>query len=120
MGVIEGELGKGLGRVMPYCSPEQIRGEAIDLRSNLFTLGAILYEMVVSRKAFDAADPVTLLSQIENDMPPSPSAVNSKIHPAVSALIMRALAKNPAERYQSAPELVAHLDKCKQNGKKTA
>ncbi|HKC01318.1 MAG TPA: PEGA domain-containing protein [Terriglobales bacterium] len=120
MSLIEAESGKGLGRLMPYCSPEQIRGEAIDLRSNLFTLGAILYEMVVSRKAFDAADPVTLLSQIENDMPSSPSAVNSKIHPAVSALIMRALAKNPADRYQSARELVDDLEKCKENGKKTA
>ena len=45
---------------MPYCSPEQIRGEAIDGRSNIFTLGTILYEMVVGRQAFDAADPVHL------------------------------------------------------------
>src|SRR5277367_4442492 len=70
MGLIEAEAGNGLGRLMPYCSPEQIRGEAIDLRSNLFTLGAILYEMVVGRKAFDAGDPVTLLTRIENEMPP--------------------------------------------------
>jgi serine/threonine protein kinase len=120
MSLIEAESGKGLGRLMPYCSPEQIRGEAIDLRSNLFTLGAILYEMVVGRKAFDAADPVTLVSRIENEMPASPSAVNSKIQPAVSALIMKALAKDPAERYQSARELVDDLEKCKENGKKAA
>ena len=69
MSLIEAESGKGLGRLMPYCSPEQIRGEAIDLRSNLFTLGTILYEMVVGRQAFDAADPVTLVSRIENEMP---------------------------------------------------
>ncbi len=62
MSLIEAESGKGLGRLMAYCSPEQIRGEAIDLRSNLFTVGAILYEMVVGRKAFDAADPGTLLT----------------------------------------------------------
>jgi len=61
MSLIEAESGKGLGRLMPYCSPEQIRGEAIDLRSNLFTLGTILYEMVVGRQAFDAADPVALV-----------------------------------------------------------
>ena len=120
MGLIEAESGRGLGRLMPYCSPEQIRGEAIDLRSNLFTLGAILYEMVVGRKAFDAEDPVALVSQIENEMPASPSAMNSKIQPAVSALIMKALAKNPAERYQSARELLDGLEKCKENGKKTA
>src|ERR1700687_2429961 len=98
MSLIEAESGKGFGRVMPYCSPEQIRGEAIDLRSNLFTLGAILYEMVVARKAFDAADPVTLVSQIESHIPPNPSSVNSRIQPAVSALIMKALAKDPSER----------------------
>jgi serine/threonine protein kinase len=117
MSLIEAESGKGLGRLMPYCSPEQIRGEAIDLRSNLFTLGAILYEMVVGRQAFDAADPVTLVSRIENEMPASPSSVNAKIQPAVSALIMKALAKDPAERYQSARELLDDLEKCKENKK---
>jgi serine/threonine protein kinase len=120
MSLIEAEAGKGLGRLMPYCSPEQIRGEAIDLRSNLFTLGAILYEMVVGRQAFDAADPVALVSQIENETPAIPSAVNPKIQPAVSALIMKALAKDPAERYQSARELLDDLEKCKENGKKAA
>jgi serine/threonine protein kinase len=117
MSLIGAGLGNGLGRLMPYCSPEQIRGEAIDLRSNLFTVGAILYEMVASRKAFDAEDAGALASQIENEMPPAPVSVNSKIHPAVSALIMKALAKNPAERYQSARELVEDLEKCKENKK---
>jgi serine/threonine protein kinase len=120
MSLIEAEAGKGLGRLMPYCSPEQIRGEAIDLRSNLFTLGSILYEMVVGRKAFDATDPVALVSQIENDTPPSPSSVNVKIQPAVSALIMKALAKDPAERYQSARELLDDLETCKENKKAAA
>ncbi|MGA2456937.1 MAG: PEGA domain-containing protein [Terriglobales bacterium] len=120
MSLIEAESGKGLGRLMPYCSPEQIRGEAIDLRSNVFTLGTILYEMVVGRQAFDAADPVTLVSRIESEMPASPASVNSKIQPAVSALIMKALAKDPAERYQSARELVDELENCKENGKKPA
>jgi hypothetical protein len=120
MSLIEAESGKGLGQIMPYCSPEQIRGEAIDLRSNLFTLGTILYEMVVGRKAFDAADPVTLVSRIENDTPASPVSVNAKIHPAVSELIMKALAKDPAERYQSARELVDDLEKCKESSKKPA
>lgn len=120
MSLIAAESGKGLGRLMPYCSPEQIRGEALDLRSNLFTIGAILYEMVTGQKAFNAADPVALRNQIENEMPASPAAINSKIHPAVSALIMKALAKNPAERYPSARELLDDLEKCKENGKKAA
>ncbi len=119
MSLIDMGTEKGLGRLLPYCSPEQVRGETIDLRSNLFTLGTILYEMVVGRLAFDAADPVTLASRIENDTPAVPSSVNPKIHPAVSALIMKALAKDPVERYQSARELVDDLEKCKEN-KKTA
>src|SRR3984957_19790929 len=120
MGLIEAEAGNGLGQLMPYCSPEQIRGEAIDLRSNLFTLGAILYEMMVGKPAFDASDPVMLVNLIESHTQPSPSSVNAKIQPAVSALIMKALAKDPAERYQSARELLEDLEKCKDCGKKTA
>jgi serine/threonine-protein kinase len=119
MSLIVAESGNGLGRLMPYCSPEQIRGEAIDLRSNVFTLGTILYEMVAGRKAFDAADPVALVSQIENQMPPSPVSVSAKIHPGVSALVMKALAKDPAGRYQSARELVDDLEKCKESKKGT-
>jgi serine/threonine protein kinase len=76
--------------------------------------------MVVGRQAFDAADPVALVSQIENEMPANPSTVNAKIQPAVSALIMKALAKDPAKRYQSARELLDDLEKCKDNGKKAA
>ncbi|HLX84057.1 MAG TPA: PEGA domain-containing protein [Terriglobales bacterium] len=120
MSLIEAESGKGLGRLMPYCSPEQIRGEAIDGRSNIFTLGTILYEMVVGRQAFDAADPVTLLSRIENEMPAVPTSVNAKIHPAVSDLIMKSLAKDPAARYQNTRELVEDLEKCKETSKKAA
>jgi hypothetical protein len=117
MSLIEAEVGKGLGRLMPYCSPEQIRGEAIDLRSNLYTLGTILYEMVAGRQAFDAADPVTLVSRIEHDTPATPVSLNPKINPAVSALIMKAMAKDPAERYQSARELLDDLEQCKETKK---
>jgi len=120
MSLIEAEMGNGLGRLMPYCSPEQIRGEATDQRSNVYTLGTILYEMVAGRKTFDAEDPVALVGQIENEMPAEPAKVNPKIQPAVSALIMKALAKDPGERYQTARELVEDLEKCKDNGRKAA
>jgi serine/threonine protein kinase len=120
MGLIAADSGKGLGQLMPYCSPEQIRGEAIDLRSNLFTLGTILYEMVAGRKAFAAADPAALVGQLESEMPPNPSSLNPKIQPAVSAVIMKALAKDPAQRYQHARELLDDLEKCKDNKKDTA
>jgi len=120
MSLIQAEAGNGLGPLMPYCSPEQIRGEAIDQRSNLFTLGAILYEMVVGRKAFSAEDPVALVKQVEHEMPPTPASLNPKVHPAVGAVIMKALAKDPTERYQTARALVEDLEQCKETSKKAA
>ncbi|MFZ3341021.1 MAG: serine/threonine-protein kinase [Terriglobales bacterium] len=114
MSLISAEAGNGLGRLMPYCSPEQIRGEAMDQRSNLFTLGTILYEMVAGRKAFAAEDPVALVEQIENEIPPEPVAMNGKMQPGVVSVIMKALAKDPADRYANARELVADLEECKE------
>src|SRR5208282_2277883 len=78
MSLIGAESEDGLGRLMPYCSPEQIRGEALDLRSNLIMVGMILCEMVGGKEAFATTDPVALVSQIENEMPASPSRVNVK------------------------------------------
>jgi eukaryotic-like serine/threonine-protein kinase len=118
MSLINAEAGNGLGRLMPYCSPEQIRGEAMDQRSNLFTVGAILYEMVAGRRAFDAEDPVALVDQIENEVPPDPVSLNGKVHPGVNALIMKALAKDPDQRYATARELVDDLEKCKETDHK--
>jgi serine/threonine protein kinase len=121
MSLIGAETGNGLGRLLPYASPEQVRGDGIDLRSNLFTWGAVLYEMVTDRKAFDAEDTVALATQIADEMPPSPASLNPKIQPGVSALVMKALAKDPEQRYQTARELADDLEKCKENsGKKSA
>ena len=120
MSLIGAESGGGLGKLLPYCSPEQVGGGSIDLRSNLFTWGAILYEMVTDRRAFDAADGHALEQQILNEMPPTPLSLNPKMHPGVSALIMKALAKNPEERHQTASELAADLEKCKEGGARQA
>src|SRR6266576_1787200 len=114
MSLIGAEAGNGLGRLLPYASPEQVRGDAIDLRSNLFTWGAVLYEIVTDRKAFDADDPAVLATQIAEQMPPAPVSLNPKIQPGVSTLIMKALAKDPEQRYQTARELVDDLEKCKE------
>ncbi len=120
MSLISAESGNGLGRLLPYASPEQVRGDSIDLRSNVFTWGSVLYEMVTDRKAFDAEDPAALATQIADEMPPSPSSLNPKIQMGVSSLIMKALAKDPQERYKTARELVDDLEKCKENGKKSS
>jgi len=101
--------------ILHYMSPEQIRGEAIDSRSNIFSLGAMFYEMTTDRKAFDGADADTIRQSILEGIPAAPLQLNPKIHPLLSELIMKALAKNPAERYQSGRELLDSLEKCKES-----
>ena len=98
-----------------YQSPEQVQGGTVDIRSNLFSWGAILYEMVTDRKAFDGETSEAVLHAIVHENPVAPCQVNPKIQPAVSALIMKALAKTPEERYQSGRELLDDLEKCKEN-----
>ncbi len=98
-----------------YMSPEQVRGEATDSRSNLFSLGAMLYEMVTERKAFDREDAEGLRQSIVDSMPIAPIHVNAKVHPLLSDLIMKALAKDPEQRYQSGRELLDDLEKCKES-----
>jgi eukaryotic-like serine/threonine-protein kinase len=119
MSLIGAASGNGLGELLPYCSPEMVKGEAIDPRSNLFTWGAILYQMVTDRRAFDGEDRAALENQIVNQMPPSPLSLNPKIHTGVSELIMKALAKDPGERFQSARDLAAELEKCKEGSAKS-
>jgi len=99
--------------ILHYMSPEQLRGDPIDARSNLFSLGAILYEMVTERKAFNGDDAEQVRHAILELMPAPVNHVNPKTHPALSALIAKALSKSPEERYQSGQELVNDLEKCK-------
>src|SRR6202041_3065975 len=101
--------------ILQYMSPEQVRGESIDARSNLFSLGAMFYEMVTDRKAFDREDAESLRQSILESTPVPPMHVNPKLHPVLSDLIMKALAKDPAERYQSGRELLDELEKCKES-----
>ncbi|MGA9392108.1 MAG: PEGA domain-containing protein [Candidatus Sulfotelmatobacter sp.] len=101
--------------LLSYMSPEQVRDEDIDARSNIFSLGAIFYEMVTDRKAFDGHDFESLRQSVLESTPLVPAEVNPKIHPLLSDLIMKALAKDPEERYQSAGELLYDLEKCKES-----
>jgi len=104
--------------VLHYMSPEQLRGEAVDARSNIFSLGAILYEMVTERKAFDGDDADQVRQAILEATPTAVDQINRKIHPALSAVIMKALCKAPEERYQSGQDLVNDLEKCKESPSK--
>ncbi|MGC2193581.1 MAG: protein kinase, partial [Terriglobales bacterium] len=104
--------------VLFYMSPEQVRGEALDARSNLFTWGAMLYEMVTDQKAFDGADADVVREKILNEMPVTPAILNPKINPVASDVIMKALAKNPADRYQNGREMVNDLEKARESSSK--
>jgi serine/threonine protein kinase len=101
--------------VLHYMSPEQVRGEPLDARSNTFSLGAILYEMVTGRKAFGGEDAEQVRQEILNGMPVPPAMVLSKIVPGVSEVIMRAVCKIPEQRYASAKDLVKDLELCKES-----
>ncbi len=105
----------GVPSILHYMSPEQVRGENIDARSNLFSLGAMFYEMVTDRRAFDREDAESLRQSILESTPVPPMHVNPKLHPVLSDLIMKTLAKDPAERYQSGRELLDDLEKCKES-----
>ena len=112
----------GVPSILYYMSPEQIRGEfeRVDARSNLFSLGAMFYEMVTDHKAFDCEDSETLRQSIAESIPTPPIHLNPKLHPQLSELIMRALSKDPGERYQTGRELLDDLEKCKESKPQTA
>ncbi len=106
--------------VLHYVSPEQLRGDPVDGRSNIFSLGAILYEMATETKAFPGDDADQVRQGIVENMPPAPIEVNRKIHPVLSQVIMKALSKAAEDRYQSGQELVNDLERCKENTTKAA
>jgi eukaryotic-like serine/threonine-protein kinase len=106
--------------VLHYMSPEQLRGDPLGAPSNIFSLGAIFYEMVTERKAFDGEDAGQVRQSISGTMPAPPDQINRKIHPALSQVIMKALSKAPEERYQSGQELVNDLERCKESATKAA
>ncbi len=109
------QVSEGLPASLHYMSPEQVQGQPMDARSNLFSLGAMFYEMVTERKAFDRDDIESLRQGIVESTPVPPAHVNPKVHPLLSDLIMKALAKNPADRYQRGRELLDDLEKCKES-----
>ncbi|HEY4765474.1 MAG TPA: PEGA domain-containing protein [Candidatus Sulfotelmatobacter sp.] len=105
---------EGVPSILYYMSPEQVSGQSTDARSNLFSLGAMFYEMVTERKAFDGADAQSLRQSILEGTAVAPLHVNPKVHPLLSDLIMKALAKDPAQRYQSGKQLLDDLENCKE------
>ncbi len=102
-------------KILRYMSPEQMQGQPLDPSSNLFSLGAILYEMVTQQKAFEGETADQVRQSVLEIMPAPPCEINTKIDPGLSDVIIKSLAKEPSARYQSGQELINDLEKCKNN-----
>jgi serine/threonine protein kinase/tetratricopeptide (TPR) repeat protein len=98
-----------------YMSPEQIRGQPADQRSDAFSLGAVLYEMLTGERAFRGASAADTLSAILREHPPPPSSRRPEVTPALDRVVARCLEKNPAERFQSARDLAYALQESAQH-----
>ena len=92
-----------------YMSPEQVKGKALDGRSDLFSFGVILYEMVTGEKPFIGDNVTTIIYKILNEAPTPPRDLDVAVHPVLSDIIMKTLAKAPEDRFQQGAELVHAL-----------
>jgi eukaryotic-like serine/threonine-protein kinase len=92
-----------------YMSPEQVKGKQVDGRSDIFALGVVLYELVTGEKPFPGQNITTVIYKIVNEEPIAPRELDSSIHPGLSYLITRALAKEPTARYQTCEEMMEAL-----------
>jgi len=93
-----------------YVSPEQVRGERVDARSDLYSLGCVLYETVTGRPPFEADNPVAVAYRHIHEDPALPSEVVPGLPPSIDAVTRRAMAKDPEGRFASADELAAALE----------
>jgi serine/threonine-protein kinase len=92
-----------------YVSPEQASGGAVDGRSDIFSLGAVLYQLVSARRAFDGDSVPAILRHVCSEDPPPPSTFNRELPAEVDTLVMRAIAKDPAKRPQRGRHLVEDI-----------
>ncbi len=92
-----------------YFSPEQAEGLGVDARSDIYSLGVVLFEMVTGRPPFLGESPVAVASKHVRDNPPAPRELNPQIPPTFEAIILKSMAKDPAHRYASAEDLRADL-----------
>ena len=94
----------GIVGTAQYFSPEQARGETVDLRSDLYSTGVLLYEMLTGRPPFTGETAVSVAYQHVSEVAPAPSTINPNISSAIDSVVMKALAKDRAARFQSASE----------------
>jgi len=107
------QVGTEAGTVMGtvgYMSPEQVRGKSSDSRSDIFSFGAVLYEMVSGKRAFRGESAVETMSAILKEDPPDLAETNRNVSPALERIVRHCLEKNPAERFQSARDVAFNLE----------
>jgi serine/threonine protein kinase len=93
-----------------YMSPEQIDGKNIDRRSDIFTVGVLLYEMLTGKRAFEGESPAETLTSIAFKDPPAVRAINPNVSPELDYILHTCIAKKPADRYQRAIDIALALD----------
>ncbi len=94
---------------LPYMPPEQLQGESVDARADIYTIGAVLYEMATARRAFPEELPSRVIDAILHHPPVPPRALNARISPELERIILKCLDKDPSRRFQSAKELSVDL-----------
>jgi eukaryotic-like serine/threonine-protein kinase len=113
--VVQTEPGVVLGTI-GYMSPEQVRGQVADARSDLFALGAVIYEMLTGRRAFHAESSAETMSAILREDPPALTSVVPNLAPAIERIVQRCLEKLPAARFRSASDLAFALEALSSGG----
>lgn len=99
-----------------YMSPEQVRGTDLDHRSDLYSFGIVLYEMLVGRPPF-AGEPLTICHKQIAEEPPPPRTFNPSVEPELESIIMKSIEKEPKKRYQSAGQLLSALEDWENNSR---
>ena len=103
------ETGSVMGTAQ-YLSPEQAQGRPVDARSDLYSIGIVLYELLTGRVPFDAESPVSVALMQVSETPVPPMEVNPEVPPALDAVTLRAMEKDPARRYEDADAFIAALE----------
>ncbi|MDY4588477.1 MAG: Stk1 family PASTA domain-containing Ser/Thr kinase [Oscillospiraceae bacterium] len=98
-----------------YISPEQARGDITDERSDIYSVGVALYEMLTGKKPFDGDTPVAIALMHMQSTPKKPSEINSTIAEGLEQIVLRAMQKDPAQRYQTAGEMIKDLEEFRKN-----